>query len=235
MPGAQAPSAHAATRQLSLPIVGRCGIRRPGWRLVWRWRLVGLSLLIALPTMSCTGSFDTRGPPTPAVKEFALAPGQTVIGETRQYVVRDGDVFPDIARRFDIGYTALVAVNPGVDPWAPGVGRSITIPSHHILPKAPQRGIVINLAQWRLFYFPADGDRVKTFPLGLGQIGKATPLGLTRVVCKEPHPTWYPPASIRAEKPDLPASVPPGPEAGSVVSGPSRVLTVEVSSMVVAV
>ena len=209
---ARAPSAYAAMRPSPLPVVGQSGIRRPGSRLVWRWRLAGLSLLIALPTVSCTGSVDRQGAPLSAVKEFALAPGQTVIGETRQYVVREGDLFPDIARRLGIGYTALVAANPGVDPWAPGVGRSITIASHHILPKVPQRGIVINLAQWRLFYFPPDSDRVETFPLGLGQIGKATPLGITRVVRKEPHPTWYPPASIRAEKPNLPTSVPPGPD-----------------------
>jgi L,D-transpeptidase ErfK/SrfK len=68
------------------------------------------------------------------------------------------------------------------------------------------------LAQWRLFYFSPDGNRVETFPLGLGQIGKTTPLGVTRVVRKEANPTWHPPASIRAEKSDLPASVPPGPD-----------------------
>ena len=144
--------------------------------------------------------------------EYSIARGQKVIGEQRPYAIQQGDVFPDIARRFDIGYTALVAANPGVDPWVPGLGRRITIPSLFILPDAPQQGIVINLAQWRLFYFPPGGGRVETYPLGLGTIGQRTPIGATRVVRKDPNPAWYPPASIRAEKPELPAIVPPGPD-----------------------
>jgi len=144
--------------------------------------------------------------------DFALAPAQTAVGELRQYVIQQGDVFPDIARRFDVGYTALVAANPGVDPWVPGVGRTITIPSIYILPDAPHQGIVLNLAQWRLYYFPPGGGRVETHPLGLGVIGKTTPIGTTRIVRKEPNPTWSPPHSIRAERPELPATVPPGPD-----------------------
>jgi len=156
-----------------------------------------ISVLAGLPAMAA---------------EYAIAPGQKAIGELRSYVIQQGDVFPDIARRFDVGYTALAAANPGVDPWVPGIGRRITIPSLFILPDAPQQGIVINLAQWRLFYFPPGAGRVETYPLGLGTIGQRTPLGTTRVVRKDPNPTWYPPASIRAEKPELPAIVPPGPD-----------------------
>src|SRR6266540_6543189 len=111
--------------------------------------------------------------------EFALAPGQNVVGELGRYVVKPGDVFPDIARHFDVGYTALVTANPGVDPWAPPAGREITIPALHILPDGARQGIVINLAQWRLFYFPPGGDRVETYPLGLGIIGRKTPVGTT--------------------------------------------------------
>jgi hypothetical protein len=86
------------------------------------------------------------------------------------------------------------------------------IPTVHVRPDAPRQGIVINLAQWRLFYFPPGGDRVETFPITIGFIGKNTPVGVTRIVSKEPSPTWYPPASIRAEEPELPAAVPPGPD-----------------------
>lgn len=147
-----------------------------------------------------------------AAAEYALAPGQRVIGDLSRHVIKQGDVFPEIARHFDVGYTALVAANPGVDPWLPGAGREITIPSLYILPDAPPQGIVVNLAQWRLFYFPPGGDRVETYPLGLGIIGRKTPLGTTRVVSKEPNPAWYPPPSIRAERPELAAVVPPGPD-----------------------
>src|ERR1051325_7555659 len=147
-----------------------------------------------------------------AAAEYPLAPDQNVVGEIRRYTVKEGEVFADIARHFDIGYTALVTANPGVDPWLPGVGREITIPALHIMPDAPHQGVVINLAQWRLFYFPPGGGRVETFPLGLGVIGRKTPLGVTRVVSKEANPAWYPPASIRAERPELPGVVPAGPD-----------------------
>lgn len=144
--------------------------------------------------------------------EYSLITGQKVVGKPTRYVVREGEVFGDIARQFDIGYTELVTANPGVNPWVPGVGRTLTIPTMHVLPDGPRQGIVINLAQWRLFYFPPGGDRVETFPITIGFIGKNTPVGATRIVSKEPNPTWYPPASIRAEEPELPAAVPPGPE-----------------------
>src|SRR5918912_537228 len=83
--------------------------------------------------------------------EYPIGPDQQMIGEIRRYTVKDGEVFPDIARHFDLGYTELVAANPGIDPWYPGAGREIIIPALHVLPDAPQQGIVINLAQWRLF------------------------------------------------------------------------------------
>jgi L,D-transpeptidase ErfK/SrfK len=143
--------------------------------------------------------------------EYPLAPGQKVVGEIVEYVVRPGEGLNEIARKFDLGYTALAAANPGVDQFTPEVGRRLIIPSLYILPDAPRQGIVINLAQWRLFYFPPGGDRVETYPLGLSVFGSKTPLGATSVVRKEPNPTWYPPPSIRAERPELPAMIPPGP------------------------
>ena len=103
----------------------------PGRR---QWWSVASSLVIALPIMSCTSWSTTTGSPPSAVREFSLASGQAVIGGVSQYAVQQGDVFPDIARRFDVGYTALAAANSGVDPWAPSVGHKITIPSLYILP-----------------------------------------------------------------------------------------------------
>jgi L,D-transpeptidase ErfK/SrfK len=147
-----------------------------------------------------------------AAAQFALSPGQQVVGQFSRYVTKPGDILPELARRFDIGYTDLVAANPGVDPWLPGVGHALLVPSVYILPDAPRRGIVVNLAQWRLFYFPPGGKRVETYPIGIGVIGWNTPIGVTRVVRKEANPVWYPPPSIRAQRPDLPALVPAGPD-----------------------
>jgi L,D-transpeptidase ErfK/SrfK len=179
-----------------------------GWRF---WLSVAVPLLLLLSASGCTGSLvDTANPP-PAT-EFPLAPGQTAVGEIGHYMIQKGDVLPDVARRFDLGYTALAAANPGVQAWAPSVGREITIPSLYVLPNAPHRGIVVNLAQYRLYYFEPESDRVVTYPIGVGVIGKKTPLGTTRVVSKKANPTWHPPPSIHAEQPDLPTAVPPGPE-----------------------
>jgi L,D-transpeptidase ErfK/SrfK len=147
-----------------------------------------------------------------AASEYPLAPGQTVVGEPGIYVTQARDILLDVARTYDLGFTQLMAANRGVDPWLPGAGKRITLPSRYILPDAAHKGIVINLAEWRLFYFPPSGDRVETYPIGIGVIGDTTPLGVTSVIRKEPNPTWYPPPSIRAEEPDLPAAIPPGPD-----------------------
>lgn len=143
---------------------------------------------------------------------FALTGDQTAVGTLGAYVARDDDTLLDVARRFDLGYTQLVTANPGVDPWRPGTGRRITVPSFYLLPDGPRRGIVINLAQNRLYYFPPGGGMVETHPIGVGVQGRSTPIGTTRIVAKRIHPRWIPPPSIHRERPDLPAVVPPGPD-----------------------
>ena len=143
---------------------------------------------------------------------FALTSGQTEVGAVGVYVTRKDDTLLDVARQFELGFTQLMTANPGVDEWQPGVGRRITLPSLYLLPDGPRRGMVINLAQNRLYYFPPGGGTVETYPIGVGVQGRSTPLGTTRVVAKRTHPRWVVPASIRREKPELPAVVPPGPD-----------------------
>jgi len=137
--------------------------------------------------------------------------GLDIIGELGTYTARHEDTLVDLARRFGLGFTELVAANHDVDVWLPGEGTDILLPTAHILPDAPRRGIVLNLADQRLYYFPGDGS-VITHPVGIGREGRSTPTGRTTVVRKAKHPTWYPPPSIRAERPWLPAAVPPGPD-----------------------
>ena len=145
--------------------------------------------------------------PTPAV-----CADHNIIGAVSTYVVEHDDTLLDVARRFDVGFVALVAANPGVDPWLPGEGLTVLLPTAHILPDAPRRGLVINLTEMRLYYYRQPGMDPETHPVGIGSEGKDTPLGTTNIVRKQANPTWYVPASIRAEKPELPAVMPPGPD-----------------------
>ncbi|MGF1609854.1 MAG: L,D-transpeptidase family protein [Kiloniellales bacterium] len=133
-----------------------------------------------------------------------------IIGESTLYVADGEDTLLDVARDHDLGVLEVMAANPGVDPWVPGHGTPVLLPTAHILPDAPRRGIVINLAELRLYYFPPKGAPWST-AIGIGREAFTTPLGTTQVVRKQADPTWFPTASARAENPDLPAAVPPGP------------------------
>lgn len=141
----------------------------------------------------------------------AAEPASDLLGIPTRYVTREEDTLLDIAREYDLGYVAIRAANPDIDPWLPGAGKTLALPTVHILPAAARRGIVINLPEQRLYYFAPDG-RSYTFPIGIGDEGKATPVGRTKVMRKRAHPTWTPTASEHAEDPDLPAVVPAGPD-----------------------
>lgn len=144
--------------------------------------------------------------------EFPLTKDQVAVGAVTTVTTKAGDTMLDLARQFDDGYVQFMSANPTVDPWQPGVGTKITVPNQYILPDAPRTGIVINIAERRIFYFPPGGKTVQTFPAGVGVQANATPLGVTEVVRKEDGPVWIPPPSIRAERPDLPLEIPPGPD-----------------------
>ena len=138
-------------------------------------------------------------------------PREDLIGTVSSYVTEEDDTLLDVARTHDIGYIEIRSANPGIDPWLPGAGVVLTLPTRFILPDAPRRGIVINLPELRLYYFPAKGTPM-TFPIGIGGEGKETPVGHTVISRKQAHPTWYPTQSEREEAPDLPTIVPPGPD-----------------------
>ncbi len=138
----------------------------------------------------------------------------TVLGRRQSYTVRPDDSLLEIGRWYDLGSTEMTAANPGVDPFVPDTGRRIVIPTEWILPDVPVReGIVINLAEMRLYFYPGKGSRIfTTFPAGIGDEGKDTPVGRFTIVEKIRDPSWHVPESIRKERPDLPAVVPPGPD-----------------------
>lgn len=151
--------------------------------------------------------------PTSAVSgEYTLEANSRVVGEPGFYTTVAGDTLLDVARDRDLGYTELMAANPGVDPWLPGDGRRVLLPGSFILPVISRPGIVINLASQRIFYFPSQSARVLTFPIGIGKEGFHTPQGETVILRKARNPVWKPPPSIRLERPELPAVIPPGPD-----------------------
>lgn len=146
--------------------------------------------------------------------------GQSVVGEPEVVFAAELDTLSDLARTYGLGYDEIIAANPGVDPWLPGVGTPIVLPTQYVLPDAEYRGVILNIATKRLFYFPAveEGElqQVLTYPIGIGRVGWETPLGATTVVSKAKDPHWWVPASVRREHAEignpLPSVVPPGPE-----------------------
>lgn len=134
-----------------------------------------------------------------------------MIGALRAHTTVAADTLIDLARDNDLGYGEIVAANPGVDPWLPPPGTRVILPTAHLLPDAPPRGIVINLPDQRLYYFPRVGPP-QTYPIGVPTPDVPLRTGTTRIIAKRPNPTWVPTASEHAEDPDLPASVAPGPD-----------------------
>lgn len=162
------------------------------------------------------------GPELPPIggNRFTFQEGQDVVGQVQIVRARYEDTFVDFARAYGLGFDDLVAANPAVDPWLPGEGTTIVLPTRFILPVAPRNGIVLNIASKRLFYYPpvADGAPrvVETFPIGIGRSGWATPTGVTTVVSRARDPVWFVPRSVRDEHEaagdPLPRRVPPGPD-----------------------
>ena len=148
---------------------------------------------------------------------FPLPPlGEDIVGEIQVIKAKYEDTFADIGKANDLGYLEMVAANPGVDPWLPGEGTDIALPTRFILPPGPREGIVINLAEYRMYFFPKGQNVVHTYPLGIGREGWNSPIATTTIVGKTPNPAWYPPKSIReehaAEGDPLPMVVPAGPD-----------------------
>lgn len=176
-----------------------------------------LALLVA--SVTCVTGLGWSGASLAAT--YALPEGHdTVLGEIQRVVAKHEDTLLDLGRRYGVGYEEIVAANPGVDPWLPGAGTEVIIPSRYILPATPREGIVVSLAEHRLYYFPpakvGQPLVVSTYPISVGRMDWKTPLGLTRIVDKRIRPTWYPPESVRKEHAadgrPLPKAVPPGPD-----------------------
>ena len=186
------------------------GIRRSECSSFLRARALG-----AAGACAAAATLLAVAPAFSAQNAAAAGPGASsypsMIGKIVRYRARHEDTLIRLPRRFNVGYTELRSANPYVDPWLPGAGTEILIPTAHIVPDGAKKGLVLNLGDQRLYYFKPDGKTVVSFPVGIGREGWSTPIGRTKVVRKREKPTWYVPKSIRAERPYLPAVVPPGP------------------------
>jgi L,D-transpeptidase ErfK/SrfK len=153
---------------------------------------------------------------------YEIEDGQPLVfGTNERYTTKYEDTFTDIARRYSLGWDEIARANPGIDQWVPGAGKDLLIPGMRILPDVPQEGIVINLPEHRLYYFPKvkKGQKrvVITYPVSIGKMDWKTPLGVTKIVNKQKNPSWHPPESVRKEhaangETPLPAVVGPGPD-----------------------
>ena len=156
-----------------------------------------------------------------AAVSFTLEnPADSLIGAVGTVYSEQKDTLPDIARANGLGFQEIKLANPGVDTWLPGEGKEIVLPTLYVLPATPPVGIVLNIPEMRLYYFPPRNtdhvSEVITHPIGIGRPGWPTPYINTRIIQKKTRPHWYPPESIRKEHAEqgdpLPKRVPPGPD-----------------------
>lgn len=160
--------------------------------------------------------------PVAAVAErYPLPPAEVgVIGEVRVVEARRSETLLDIGRRYGVGYEEMRLANPQLDIWMPGEGTEVVVPTRYVLPDAPREGIVLNVPEMRLYYYPPaeKGEQrvVETYPVSIGRMDWSTPLGKTRITAKVKNPAWYPPESIKQEAREdgrtLPDVVPAGPD-----------------------
>ena len=178
-------------------------------RAMWAGLMAGL--LLSIPALSQAWDeatfFQKR-----LIAHFFVPPqgphdlrAKTVIGAPRIYTVQRKDTLLDIARYFDLGYNELSSAYPEVDPWVPPVGERLAIPTFWIIPQTRYEGVVVNIPEMRLYYFPprekgTDQRIVITLPVGLGRVDWPTPQMKFRVRGKTKNPTWVLPESIRQER-----------------------------------
>jgi L,D-transpeptidase ErfK/SrfK len=186
----------------------RCPARTP-YRLQ-RWAHFATGWLVAVVVATAL--------PAARAETFLLTTDSDLIGALGMARASYEDTLTDIARRTGLGYEDMLRANPGVDPWLPGKDTEVVLPTRYVLPGGGRQGLVVNIAEYRLYYFTRAGGAnvVATFPISIGRMDWATPIGRHRVLSKQARPTWYPPASIRAEHAAegdiLPKAIPPGPE-----------------------
>lgn len=155
---------------------------------------------------------------SPAGEEFASTikrypyriPDLTVIGSPTICKIKPKDTMLDIARRNGLGYNDVDLLYPRMDAWVPPDGKRIALPTVWVVPPSQHEQLLINIAELRLYFFDKSTSTIQTNPIGIGDEGWESPLGIFSIVEKRPNPTWYIPQSLQAKYGM--ASMPPGPE-----------------------
>lgn len=147
---------------------------------------------------------------------FVLPQKGNTVGKNQHSYSKINETMDEVGRRFNVGYYEMVRANPHTDAVHTLPAHTpLLIPTQFTLPKVPWQGIIVNLAEYRLYYFPKNDNVVITFPVGIGKKGWDTPLGTTKVTAKVAHPEWRPTPSVRAAAKKigapLPSYFPPGP------------------------
>lgn len=166
-----------------------------------------LYILIPLLSLFLTVSYATT---------LVIPPDSDVVGQVEYAYPEAMETLSEIGVRYDIGYHEMIRANPQVDATNPLSSHvRVRIPSQFVLPKTPRHGIVINLAEYRLYFFPENDNVVITYPVGIGRKGWNTPVGRTTIVAKQVNPTWHPSATLLAQAAkngvQIPDTFPPGP------------------------
>jgi L,D-transpeptidase ErfK/SrfK len=146
---------------------------------------------------------------------FTIPAKSNIVGNIQKVTVQYEESLSDIGKRFDVGVYEMIEANPNLDPWEPREGASVIVPTQFILPSSPREGIIINLAEMRLYFYNTKKNLVTTHPIGIGRKGWVTPLLEATIIDKKSNPTWHPPISIIKEHAKhgdiLPSVIPPGP------------------------
>jgi L,D-transpeptidase ErfK/SrfK len=198
-----------------------------------------LAVIVALAVVACAApappmpprperalgvAATAEPPPPPLVKVTRLSARiaradelADVVGTLQRHRVAEGETLLEIGRAAGVGFRALRAANPILQQYVPRPGTDIVVPTRFVLPRSSSRGLVVNVAEMRLYKFPRrarPGERVEieTWPVGIGAEVAESPTGEFRITTKDVNPTWVVPESIYDEMDEPQRIVPPGPD-----------------------
>jgi L,D-transpeptidase ErfK/SrfK len=121
-----------------------------------------------------------------------------LVGREFTYIVQPGDSLTAIGARFGVGVNLLAAGNKLAHNARLKIAQELNIDNRHIVPRATDDGIVINIPQ-RMLYLFKEGQALRNYPVALGKPDWPTPSGRFRIAVKEENPVWDVPKSIQEE------------------------------------